>query len=110
MPTTPTNGAAPPKKRFAKAGDIIAVHKLLGEVLEPMDDGRFKYKDGLNDDLIGARLGSPHLTGDIVGRLRKQLFGELGTKRPYVRKASSQNDDRLRALEARVEALEKLWS
>lgn len=103
----PTNTASSPKKAFARAVDIIAAHKLLGEVLEPMDNGKVKYKNNMTDELVAAKLGAPNLNADVVGRLRRQLFGELGVYGP--RQPRTSFEGRLRAIEQRLEALEKLW-
>ena len=107
----PKSGATPgPRsgRKFAKAEDIVAVHKLLSEVLEPMGNGKVKYTGGFSDQRVVEKLGIPHIVEDTVARLRRRLFGGLGE---YARSSAlrARFEGRLQAIEARLEALEKLW-
>jgi hypothetical protein len=110
LDSTPVNGheSLRKKRTYAKAADIIVAHKLLGELLEQMDIGKFKYKNGMTDERVAAQLNLPSLNVDAIAKLRRQLFGDLGAL--SVRGKKSKLEERLQAIEQRLEALEKLWS
>ena len=98
-------------KKVMSPSDIITVHALLKDVLEPIRDGYVKYKASW-DDIKVAEVAGGGINEHHVARLRSKLFGPLffptfGTKmnRDQICEAVRQLETRLAVLERKMNIL-----
>lgn len=77
--------------------------KLLEQHVTKLDDGMCRYEGGMTDVLVTEQCGVERAKVSHIAAIRTDLFGRI-----YAKRVAPPND-RLAALEARVEELERLF-
>lgn len=87
----------------------IQIIDLLREVCSKDDSGRAVYKEGYSDAEVGRKLDVSHFA---VGRIRRELFGELHRQGGPIRLADVRDklkevEEALDEIDARLQSLER---